>query len=135
MPSFNDFRKTYFGDDEIQSRYAAASRLGRIPRTEVDDDDYTLDVDDVLVAFITLTAGRTLTLPLAATMVGSGPNNKVNSFIIKDESGDAATYNITIQPSGGETIDGNASASITNDYGALTFYTDGIAWFSLSNNL
>lgn len=130
MPSFNDFRKTYFGDDEIQSRYAAASRLGRIPRTEVDDDDYTLQLDDVLVSFIALTAGRTLTLPLAATMVGSGPNNKVNSFIVKDESGDASTYNITIQPSGGETIDGQPWALINNNYGNLQFYTNGIEWFS-----
>lgn len=128
--SFNDFKKSYFGDEARQNRLNTYSRLGYIPRTAVDDADYTALVDDVLISIVALTAPRTITLPLAATLVSNGPNNKVKSFIIKDESGDAITHNITVQPSGGETIDGQPWALINNSYGNLQLYTNGVEFFS-----
>lgn len=51
-------------------------------------------------------------------------------FLVKDESGGAATNNITIATEGAETIDGAASISITVDYGVARLYTDGSNLFT-----
>ena len=47
---------------------------------------------------------------------------------IKDESGAAATNNITITPASG-TIDGAASIVLNISYGAYTLYSNGSNWF------
>lgn len=127
--SFNDFKKSYFGDDSRQNRLNTYSRLGYLPRTEIDDTNYTLLTEDVLVAYTALSASRTITLPSAATLVATGPNNKVNSFIVKDETGSASTYNIVLQPTGGELFDGAANYTISSDFGSVQFYTEGTAFF------
>ena len=48
---------------------------------------------------------------------------------IKDEDGNAATNNITIDTEGAETIDGAASKTIVTDYGRISVYSDGSNWF------
>ncbi len=51
------------------------------------------------------------------------------SFIIKDEDGNAASNNITIDTEASETIDGAASYSISTNYISISLYCDGTNWF------
>lgn len=50
-------------------------------------------------------------------------------YMIKDESGSAATNNITIATEGSENIDGATTAVLAEDYGNRTIYSDGSNWF------
>ncbi len=54
------------------------------------------------------------------------------TFHIKDEDGNAASNNITIDTEASETIDGAADYSITTNYAAITLYCDGTNWFITS---
>lgn len=94
-------------------------------RTTVADIAYTVLVTDLIVAYTTLTAARTVTLPAAAT-AGA---RKV--YIIKDEAGTAATNNITIDGNASEVIDGSTTKIINTNYGSVTIYCNGTAWFSI----
>jgi hypothetical protein len=90
---------------------------------------------DVVLLFEKTTSGAsTINLPTAATRQGAPVN-------IKDLTGDANTNNITLVPSGTETIDGfSASAAAANgvavlsvDYGSIQLYplTTG-GWYVLT---
>jgi len=48
---------------------------------------------------------------------------------IKDAGGNASTNNILIQTEGAETIDGQATFTITGDDNAIDLYSDGTNWF------
>lgn len=52
--------------------------------------------------------------------------------IVKDESGGAATNNITVQGSGGELIDGAATYVISTNYGFVLLYSNGTNFFVAS---
>lgn len=93
----------------------------KIHRTAVSGDYSILSADYLLG--VSTAAPRTLTLPSAAT-VGVG-----KIYVIKDETGTAATNNITIATTGGQTIDGSASVIINTNYAAVSVYTDGTNWF------
>lgn len=66
----------------------------------------------------------TITLPTAQLRAG-------RTYTIKDESGAAATNNITVATEGSETIDGAATDVISDNYGAKTYYSDGANWFEV----
>jgi hypothetical protein len=66
-------------------------------------------------------SARTITLPNTA---GSLAPTEGSYFIVKDESGAAATNNITVATNGGN-IDGAASYVINTNYGSITFVFDG----------
>jgi hypothetical protein len=52
-------------------------------------------------------------------------------FIVHDEGGYASSsYPITVSPVTGQTINGASSASIRQQYGALTFISNGTNWFA-----
>jgi len=88
----------------------------------VADANYTLAKSDRLVRITSLTAARTM------TFAGSG-----GTFIpitIKDESGNAGTFNITCSPPSG-TIDGAASKIINTNYGSITYYFDGTNYWKV----
>lgn len=72
--------------------------------------------------FVTTGAARTLTLPAASENF---------YLIIKDTTGQAQTNNITINPPGAETIDGEASLKIDYNYGSVTIVSDGTNYFVL----
>lgn len=92
-------------------------------RTTVSDVAYSILTTDSEVAYTSLTAGRTATLPTAVGVIGQ-------TYIIKDETGTAATNNITIATTSAQTIDGASSLVINTNYGQVTLYSDGANWFS-----
>jgi hypothetical protein len=91
-------------------------------RVAVADAAYTAQVSDFLIAYTSLTAGRTVTLPAAAAVAG-------RYYIVKDESGSAGGSNITVQSASGN-IDGAASKTISSAYGVLRVYSNGTAFFT-----
>ncbi|RLC33998.1 hypothetical protein DRH14_03920, partial [Candidatus Shapirobacteria bacterium] len=95
----------------IMHRVATASNYN------VTNTDYYVGVTDTSVV-------RTITLLSAARS-----NGKI--IYIKDESGGAATNNITIVTEGAETIDGANNYIINVNYGAVQLICDGTNWFAL----
>ncbi len=96
-----------------------------LKRTGVADANYVVLASDYMIAYTSLSTGRTVTLPTP----GSGNTNQM--YIIKDQSGNAGTSNITISSSGGATIDGAASKTISTAWGVLKVYTNGTNWFTM----
>ena len=77
------------------------------------------NVDPNVIARVDTNGGPvTITLPSAF-------NNRGLSVIVKDVGGQATTNNITIVPSGGDTVDGAAAQIIAVDRRSLTFTSDG----------
>ena len=73
-------------------------------------------MNTAILAYTALTAARTVALPSAAEQpIG-------RTIVIKDESGAAGTYNITINASAQPTIDGASSIVISNNYGQVRLY-------------
>jgi len=66
----------------------------------------------------------TITLPTAEVRKG-------RVYTVKDESGAAATNNITVATEGSETIDGSATDVFAENYGAKQYYSDGSNWFEV----
>jgi hypothetical protein len=98
-----------------------------LQRVGVNDANYTATSSNYLIGFTAISTGRTVTLPAASTMT-----NK--TIIIKDESGSAGTYNITVDGDGSETIDGAATKVINVNFGSITIYSNGSNWFVLSHS-
>jgi hypothetical protein len=94
-----------------------------IKRTTVSDAAYSVLTTDYLIAYTTLTAARTVTLPTAVGVTGQ-------EYIIKDESGNAVTNHITIATTSSQTIDGASTASIITAYGVVRVYSNGAQWFT-----
>jgi len=88
-------------------------------RTAVADANYTILTTDYIVAYPALTAARSVTLPSSGVTTGQ-------EFIIKDESGNAGTYNITVVG----TIDGAANKVLNTAYGTVRLYYNGTGWFT-----
>lgn len=88
--------------------------------------NYTITASDPGVIGVTNTAApRTITLPLAIAVPAGRP------VTVKDESGGAATNNITVSRAGSDTIDGATTKVISTNYGVTTVYSDGISkWFT-----
>ena len=87
--------------------------------------NYTMNGGEQLVAVTSTAAARTITLPAASAVPLGIP------IVFKDESGGAATNNITIARAGADTIDGATSKVINANYGTVRLYSNGTnAWFS-----
>jgi len=84
--------------------------------------DYT-SVDEVIIGVTSTSAARTITIATEDIVAG-------RIFIIKDESGAAATNNITIATAGAETIDGVPTITISANYGLARLYSDGVNLFT-----
>lgn len=130
------FTGSYFGyTGTAVSRPAAIFTGGFGPhRKTVADTAYTVTATDYLVAYTSLTAGRTVTLPTSQAFMGGSAfgTDSMRQLVVKDETGNAGTSTITITPNGTETIDGvNASVTITTAYGLKRLYADGNGhWFT-----
>ena len=95
----------------------------KVAYTPVADAAYAQVITDEVIAYTSLTAGRIVTL-LASATVGAG-----GLLTVKDESGNAGTFNITLTPNGAEKIDGAATKVINAGYGSLRLYNNGSNWF------
>lgn len=92
-----------------------------VKRTTVADASYSATATDYIIAYTSLTTGRTVTLP---TAVGIG--NRI--YIIIDETGTANTNNITVATTSSQTINGAATKVINTAYGSLKVYSNGANW-------
>ncbi len=67
----------------------------------------------------------TITLP-SAEVVKVG-----RVYVVKDESGDASSNNITVDTAAAETIDGAATDTLDTDFQSIGYYSDGANWFKV----
>lgn len=82
---------------------------------------YIIQNTDDIIGVTSTAAPRTMTLPNSGLVTGK-------SWTIKDESGGAATNNITISGNGAN-IDGSPTFAINTNYGAVTIYYNGSNFF------
>jgi hypothetical protein len=96
-----------------------------VKKTNVSDAAYETSAltSDYIVAWTSLTAARAAVI--SAEDVESGTATQPRVIVLKDESGSAGTYNITVTLENGGTIDGAASAVINQPYMSLTIYLNG----------
>ena len=91
--------------------------------TAVTGAAYTAKAGDQIIG---VNRAGTVTITLPTAQLRSG-----RIYTIKDESGAASANNITIATEGAETIDGSATDTISEDYGAKAYYSDGTNWFTV----
>ncbi len=91
--------------------------------TAVTAATYTAKAGDRVVG-VNRAGSVTITLPTAELRPG-------RIYTVKDESGAAATNNITVATEGAETIDGSATDVIDVNYESKSYYSDGTDWFIL----
>jgi hypothetical protein len=96
-----------------------------VNRTPV-STNYTILASDYIVAYTSTSSAFAATLPTATA------GNAGQEWVVKDESGGAATHNITVKTAGG-TIDGVAGGTglvINTNYGVLRVYSNGTNYFT-----
>lgn len=120
--------ETCFSADENGLVYTPARR---IHVKSVADAAYTLDTwqsldgcNDLVIAYTSLTAARTVTLPAAAA------GNTWRYIIIKDESGNAGTYNISVNVAV-VGLGAGPTVVVNTAYGVRRLYSNGTAWHYL----
>jgi hypothetical protein len=91
-------------------------------RNAISDANYTATSNDDVIAYTTLTASRTLTIPCASLGTATNPQK----IIVKDESGSAGTFPISLAA----TIDGSTTKAINTAYGSMRLYANGAACFT-----
>lgn len=97
----------------------------RVNRTSIANINYTLSTFDYLLAVTDLT--------LLAPSIGLPDPRLVRVgkvFVVKDEVGGAATTTITVRSEGEKNIDGSTSTTLTTNYQAKSFYSDGSNWYT-----
>jgi hypothetical protein len=89
--------------------------------TSTSSTSYTvLDTDYIIL--LTSSSARTVNLPAAASYGG-------RVLHVKDQSGSAATANITIDGNASETIDGATTYVLRANYASLSLVCDGSNWY------
>jgi len=92
--------------------------LSPVTVTDVATATYTALATDYFLCVLTV-GPVTITLPTG--ILGT-------VYIVKDCGGLAATNPITVQGTGGQLVDGSASATVNTNFGSLTFIFDGTEW-------
>lgn len=105
---------------------------GWVPREQVDDEKITTTYtttpnttsgeEVALVDTATIAAASTLTLASADASAG-------NQVLVVDATGTAASNIITIDTEGSETIVGEASITVSDNYASALLASDGTNWF------
>lgn len=109
----------------VDDREVSTLKGQRVGRTAVAGSVYTMSTSDFLVGVTSLVSAPSVGLP-DPRLVGVGKH-----YIVKDEVGGAATTTITIRSEGERNIDGSSSTTLTTNYQAKRFYTDGLDWFTV----
>ncbi len=103
----------------LAARVNDATGVWQVPaivgaRAAVSDANYSVAAGVSTVAYTAITAARTVTLPAASSFFAG------QQLLVVDESGScSATKTITLAPNGSDTINGAASAVVSNAYGYL----------------
>ena len=123
---------TFAGTNTFSSNLTASSGIdlggGISYATSVKTANFTATGNEYLF-FCDLTGSViTGTLPSAAT-VGAG-----KSYIFKDVSGSASSFNLVISGSGADTIDGATQVKITSNSGSVTCVSNGSDWFIIGTS-
>ncbi len=125
--NYTDFAVTSGGNLTVTPSGSHVGIVGgqSVKKTNVSDANYGTSALtlDYIVAFTALTAARTATI--STEDEDSGTTTQPRVMIFKDESGSAATYNITISLESGGTIDGAANFVIDQPYQSVTIYLNG----------
>jgi len=82
----------------------------------------TASINDTLIG---ISASAALQLRLAPAQTYT----EGQYFIVKDEAGNANSYNITIKTSGSQTIDGTTSVILESPFAAINIYSNGVDKF------
>ena len=85
--------------------------------------DYSIDFDDAVVLADASSNNVTLTLPLASGSAG-------RTFYVK-RIDSSSSYDLTIACSGSDTVDGDASVSMPDQWSVMGLVCDGTAWYIL----
>lgn len=104
------------------ARFAAWINGGLIHKITEQAANYTVTVGDYYVGITSTAAARTVTLPATVPQTGW-------TCVVKDESGGAATNNITVG-GGGVNIDGAANFVINTNYGVVRIYSNGTQYYT-----
>lgn len=102
---------------------------GNIIASTLTAGDLTVSTNMYYIGVTSTASARTIDLPTALTPGVTPTAGQV--FIIKDQSGGAATNNITVTTTNGLLIDGSTTALINTNYGSLSFKFDGTNYFIL----
>lgn len=95
--------------------------------TQTVSTNLTISSSDTFVyLLVDTTAARAITLPAAAD-VDAG-----RFYIVKDVTGSALTYNITVNRAGSDLIDGATSFVMNSNYGSIWIVSDGTSAWSIS---
>lgn len=88
-------------------------------RTAIADASYSAQASDYIIAYTSLTADRTVTLPTSVCTSG-------RAYIIVNETGGA--FNVVVDPESTATISGMTSISLPA-YNSIPVYCNGTNWF------
>ena len=83
---------------------------------------YTVLSSDEILLVDSSSAAITVNLPAAA-------DNDKRRLTIKDAGGQAGTNNITVDPNGAETIDGETTYLLDTNYESIDVVCDGTGWY------
>lgn len=106
----------YYTDDAN-----SATRLDRWPETNVTGATHTATLTDQV---ITCNRAGVITIDLPTAV-----SAKWKWYYIKDVSGNANTYPITIDPNGAEQIEGASTYVLNVDLGCVQIWSDGTSWW------
>jgi len=100
-----------------------------INRTDAGAADYNPSIltSDYLITADNTAAARAITISTEDVSAGTAANPRI--FVIKDEYGNAGTYNLTVTLEGGGTIDGGVSALLSTNYNSISVYCTGANCF------
>lgn len=107
--------------DEIERALRQATVAQHVPQI-VSSASATVQ-NDAGIVYVDYTATGAVTLSLYSAVFAN-----YGGLIIKDRGNNAATYNITINAAGSETIDGSSSRVINSNRGVLHIVSDGANW-------
>lgn len=98
------------------------SKLDTTKTTTTTAASYTTSDEEVVFAD---SSGGAITITLASADATDG-----NEITVKDSTGSAGTNNITVD-TGGETIDGSASVTLSTNWDSVTVVSDGTEWYTV----
>lgn len=112
----------YSGDVKVEGFTMHGSLIVGMTTTATDYNPSAL-TDDYIIAITNTSAPRAIIISTEDVESGSVTNPRV--IVIKDETGGAATNNISIGLENGGTIDGSLVFTLFSNYASVTLYLDG----------